>query len=90
VTKEKHIVNYMDHFGYDSSDWIKCEYPGCGQRGVDFHHVQPRSSFGSKRKAEQDHHSNIVILCIDHHQRAHGPECRAIKETLKEVVSKRK
>lgn len=89
MTKEKHILNYMRHFGYDSSDWIQCEFPGCKKQGVDFHHVLPRSSFGSKRKAEQDHVSNIVLLCIDHHERAHGPECREVKAILKEVVRKR-
>lgn len=67
-----HIKNYYDHFGYEYIDqYIQCEVDGCGQPSTDIHHLIPRSKFGKKRKAEQDHISNLIALCRDCHTAAH-------------------
>ena len=83
-----HVKNYFDAFGYDESSFIPCEL--CGSKSVDIHHIESRSHFGSKRKHEQDAVTNCIALCRRCHERAHGPECRSIKETLKEVVKNRR
>lgn len=88
---QNHIKVYFEHFGYDVSDFIKCEYPGCEARAVDIEHLVPRSAFGSTRKAEQDKISNLCALCRAHHHEAtFGVNQKAIKETLKEVVNNRR
>jgi 5-methylcytosine-specific restriction endonuclease McrA len=84
---QNHVKVYFEHFGYDTSSFMPCEL--CGKRGNQIHHIEPRSAFGSKRKHLQDDISNLASLCFECHERAHGPECRAIKETLKEVVKNR-
>lgn len=88
---QNHVKVYIEHFGYckDELDSIPCEYPSCGRIATDVHHIDPRSSFGSTRKHEQDDIKNIIGLCRHHHDLAHGPECREVKAILKEVVIKR-
>lgn len=87
---QNHVKVYFEHFGYDQSDVIMCEFPECWSPGVDIHHIESRSKYGSKRKDEQDSIGNLICLCRSHHERAHGPECREVKAILKEVVAKRK
>jgi 5-methylcytosine-specific restriction endonuclease McrA len=66
---QKHIKNYFEHNGYTGFEFIPCEI--CGSTAVDIHHIIPRSKFGSKRKNEQDHHSNLIALCRNCHDKAH-------------------
>lgn len=66
---QKHIKNYLNHHGYSGFEFIPCEV--CGGKAVDIHHIIPRSKFGSKRKDEQDHHSNLIALCRLCHNKAH-------------------
>lgn len=56
-----HTKIYMDHFGYDVSDFIPCE--NCGARAVDIAHIIPRSKFGSKRIEQRDDIHNLMALC---------------------------
>jgi Fe2+ or Zn2+ uptake regulation protein len=85
---QRHTANYLKAFGYDESDVIMCE--ACQKRVcVDIHHVEPRSAFGSTRKHEQDHHSNLVGLCRECHDEAHGYQSRIVKEALKKIIQKR-
>lgn len=94
----KHVQNYFDAFGYDESSFVACEM--CAARkwqlrtaqyngGTEIHHVEPRSRFGSKRKDEQDSVTNLVALCRAHHDLAHGPNSREIKQELKDIISNR-
>lgn len=78
---QKHTKNYFSHFGFVESDFIKCE--NCSCAAVDIHHIKPRSSFGSKRKEEQDHVSNLIALCRKCHDMAH--DNKLTKEYLQEV-----
>ena len=80
----KHIANYHQALGYSPGDYIGCEY--CASKAVDIHHIIPRSKFGSKRKEEQDHVSNLIALCRVCHNLAHAN--KITKETLQEIVNK--
>ena len=63
-----HVEIYLRHFGYDKSDWIKCELPECGQEANEIHHIIYRSKiFGDAR----DHISNLMALCSEHHYQEH-------------------
>jgi hypothetical protein len=84
-----HVKNYFKAYDYDTSSVIVCEYPGCMARSVDIHHIEPRSKFGSKMKAAQDSPENLVALCRKHHEEAHGPKSRELKDTFKEIVKLR-
>ena len=74
------ISNYLKYFKLDISDVILCEC-GCGRVGHDFHHLQPRSSFGSKRKVEQDRVENVACIAIECHSEAH--KSKAFNDHLK-------
>jgi hypothetical protein len=83
-----HVKNYFKHFGYDQSDRIGCEY--CGSfEGVEVHHVEPRSKFGSKTSSEKDDISNLIALCRFDHEIAHGPNSRNMKEIYKQIIANR-
>lgn len=84
---EKHVKNYLDGLGYDVSDFIPCEV--CGAKSVDIHHVDRRSSFGSRNAEQKDALGNLVGLCRQCHNDAHGPNAREIKIKLKEIVLNR-
>jgi hypothetical protein len=86
--KPKHVDNYFKAFGYDESDEIMCEMPGCWAVSSDIHHIEPRSKFGSKRKDEQDNPSNLIALCRRHHEEAHGPKSRELKQLFKLIIEK--
>lgn len=55
---KKHIVVYLDHFDYDTDDFIPCEV--CGAKAVDIHHIKARGMGGSNTK---DVIENIQALC---------------------------
>ncbi len=76
----RHIRNYLSFFGYDQNSFIECEC-GCGRQGLDFHHLIPRSKFGSKRKAEQDRVDNVACISIECHEKAGAS--RQFNEELK-------
>ena len=78
-------MNYLKAMGFTTADFIPCEV--CHSKAVDCHHVIPRSKFGKKRKAEQDHISNLIALCRVCHDKAHANIIS--KETLQLIVSKR-
>ena len=66
---ERHTQNYLRHFKYDTTDTILCEV--CGSQAVDIHHIQRRSTFGKKKKEEQDDPKNLIALCRECHEKAH-------------------
>jgi hypothetical protein len=85
---QPHVKAYFKHFGYDQSDRIGCEY--CGSfEGVEIHHVEPRSKFGSKTSSEKDDISNLIALCRLHHDAAHGPNSREYKTLFKFIIERR-
>ncbi len=55
---QKHTKIYMNHFGYDTSDFIPCEV--CGSKAVDINHIDCRGMGGSKTK---DTIENLQALC---------------------------
>lgn len=55
---KKHVKVYLDHFGYDTDDYIPCE--ACGRKAVDIHHIKARGMGGSK---ERDVIENLQALC---------------------------
>lgn len=65
---QKHTKNYLEYFGLSPGDFISCEW--CGAAAVDLHHIVRRSSFGSKRKEEQDNVKNLIALCRKCHDDA--------------------
>jgi 5-methylcytosine-specific restriction endonuclease McrA len=71
--------------GLTPADFIPCEV--CNSKAVDIHHVIPRSKFGTKRKGEQDHISNLIALCRTCHNLAHDNVIS--KEELQLIVNKR-
>ena len=85
---QKHVKNYFEEFGYNQFDSIGCEVCG-SHRSTEIHHVEPRSSFGSKTKIAQDAITNLICLCRLCHDKAHGPEARKFKEILKEIITNR-
>ena len=75
---------YLKHFGYNTSDFIACEY--CGAPSVHIHHVDIKGMGGSHL---QDRIDNLIGLCRLDHERAHGTESKYYKELFKEIISKR-
>ena len=65
---QKHTKIYMDHFGYDISDFIPCEI--CGAKANDVHHIEGRGK-------GKDVITNLMALCRKHHKYAH--ECKIDK-----------
>ena len=55
---KKHVMTYLNHFGYDISDFIACEV--CGTTAVDIHHIEARGMGGSK---DADNIENLQALC---------------------------
>lgn len=54
----KHTKIYLEAFGYDQSDFIKCEV--CSAKAVDIHHIHARGMGGSKSK---DRIENLMAVC---------------------------
>lgn len=67
---EAHIKNYVKYFKIDLQDWVACEC-GCGKRAEQFHHLIPRSSFGSTQKKKQDAVENVAYINHECHERVH-------------------
>ena len=44
----------------------------CGGPGQEIDHIIPRSKFGKRRKAEQEHPDNLQVLCLICHRKKHG------------------
>jgi 5-methylcytosine-specific restriction endonuclease McrA len=59
-----HTKIYLNHFGYDVSDFIPCEI--CGNQAVDIHHIDCKGMGGSKQK---DVIENLQALCRECHIR---------------------
>lgn len=78
---QRHVKNYLKAMGYDTSSFMPCEV--CTASSVDVHHIEPRSKFGKKRKAEQNDPLNLVGLCRSCHDKAHANILT--KEYLKQV-----
>jgi ribosome-binding protein aMBF1 (putative translation factor) len=57
-----HTKIYLNHFGYDVSDFIPCEI--CGKQAVDIHHIDCKGMGGSKQKDVID---NIMAVCRNCH-----------------------
>jgi 5-methylcytosine-specific restriction endonuclease McrA len=68
---------YLNHFGYDISDFIPCEV--CGKTAIDIHHIEARGIGGSK---EADNIENLMALCREDHLK-YGDK-KQHKEFLKE------
>jgi 5-methylcytosine-specific restriction endonuclease McrA len=83
-----HVRNYFKAFGYDESSILICEC--CGVPASDVHHIEPRSSFGSTRKKEQDAVDNLIALCRECHDEAHGRNSRELKREFKIIAQMRK
>jgi predicted restriction endonuclease len=70
-------MHYLNHFGYDISDFIPCEV--CGKTAIDIHHIEARGIGGSK---EADNIENLMALCREDHLK-YGDK-KQYKEFLKE------
>lgn len=55
---KKYVLNYLNWFNYDLSDFIPCEV--CGAQAVDIHHIDCRGMGGSKHK---DNIENLMAVC---------------------------
>ena len=58
-----HCKIYFKHFGYGIDDVVPCEI--CGKRAVDIHHIDGRGK-------DKNVIGNLMALCRDHHNAAHG------------------
>ena len=74
---KKYTLTYLNHFGYDISDFIPCEV--CGKTAIDIHHIEARGIGGSK---EADNIENLMALCREDHLK-YGDK-KQYKEFLKE------
>ena len=74
---KKHTMTYLNHFGYDISDFIPCEV--CGKTAIDIHHIEARGIGGSK---EADNIENLMALCREDHLKF--GDKKQYKEFLKE------
>ncbi len=63
---QKHTKIYMDHFGYDRTDFIGCEL--CGTKATEIHHLTPKGMGGSKTK---DYIENLIAVCRTCHNHCH-------------------
>jgi 5-methylcytosine-specific restriction endonuclease McrA len=61
---KKHVKLYLDHFGYDVSDFIACEV--CGAKAVDIHHIEARG-MGGDPSGKSDVIENLQALCRECH-----------------------
>lgn len=62
----KHTKIYLNHFGYDLSDFIPCEV--CNDKAVDIHHIDFKKMGGSKNK---DYIENLIAVCRSCHNKCH-------------------
>ena len=73
-----HVKLYLNHFGYDTSDFIPCEV--CGAKAVDINHIDARGMGGSKTK---DVIENLMAMCRADHLK-YGDK-KQFKEMLKKI-----
>ncbi len=74
----KHTKIYLDHYGYDETDFIPCEI--CGAKAVDIHHIEAKGMGGSKTK---DYIENLIAVCRDCHVKCHSN--KAFNNRAKEI-----
>ena len=81
---KKHVKVYMDYFGYGEQDVIMCENAN-GIPASDIHHIIFKSQGG------KDEISNLVALCRECHDVAHGKVKGEVltREQLFEIVDRR-
>lgn len=60
---KKHTKIYMDHYGYDVSDFIECEL--CRAKAIDVHHINGRGK-------DKDVIENLIAVCRDCHVLCHA------------------
>jgi len=77
---KKHTRVYLDYFGCGEQDVILCEV--CGNQATDIHHIEDRGMGGSKTK---DYIENLIGLCRECHNKAHGIGGKIEKETLRNI-----
>ena len=71
-----HVKNYMKFFGYGEQDIILCAC--CSAIAVDLHHIHIKGMGGRKtyeyngETLDIDGVKNIIALCRNCHNRAHG------------------
>jgi hypothetical protein len=54
-------------------DGFRCQYPGCSVRyALHVHHLELRSHFGRRTRAQMNDPSNLVVLCAIHHRMLHA------------------
>ena len=57
---KNHTKIYLDHFGYDETDFIACEV--CSAQAVDIHHIEARG-MGGDPSGRKDVIKNLQALC---------------------------
>jgi 5-methylcytosine-specific restriction endonuclease McrA len=82
---KKHVKIYLDSAGKTTADVILCEIraEGCESIAVDIHHINGRCGKNS------DNIDNLVAVCRNCHNKAHGVDSKEIKRKLLGIVSRR-
>lgn len=75
VNKQKPVKSKSNYMKY-RKEHVLCEIPSCRTLAVDCHHIIFKSQGGS------DVPENFIALCRAHHEEAHGPESRQVRERL--------
>jgi hypothetical protein len=55
---QKHTKIYLEHFGFDITDFVSCEV--CGKQATEIHHIDCKGMGGSKTK---DNIENLQAVC---------------------------
>lgn len=63
---KNHTRIYFEFFGYDESDFILCEIPGCGKQAVDICHIDAKG-MGGDPQGKKDVIENLMAKCREHH-----------------------
>ncbi len=67
---QSYTKKYMDHFGFDISDYIPCELElhdlGCTGKSTEIHHIRGRGPDFT------DNVNNLIALCRSCHNVAHS------------------
>ena len=73
----KHCQIYLTCTGKGIDDFVPCEI--CGKRGVDIHHIHGRGK-------GKDVIGNLMALCREHHNAAHGLEKTYLHPDVMQVI----